>query len=414
MFVSSIQSTNYNKKTAFKGLSPEVLKNQMRIYLCQDIFAEKLKVKLPETALEKEVLLEVLKNRLQLDKLTRLANEKLRLKTKLNEAVSLLENDKKNPRLEELKTELAKKGNLEAVVDTMTKTIEKEKKIKKSAVDYFSNVSSLEDEYYKKNFISAAKVDRFIKSVKTNNINKNGEYSTQDLIDIIEKQAFQEKAEQKSNIKKPKISINKNRFIEILTSNYEDFMRTHVNIYRGKDGSISTKKYLANNYFVEKFSDYFNKFPEVKSHLDKICTSIRLRYLKNIHRFEDINIYNLERILLEMDKVLAKAKTLQAEVNELEAKINETANDELKKQLLDKRVELTKSKVLWQEYLDTTMCGEQENRNRLRKAGFEQEYDYLVEKSSEINRFKELHKILKDNNDMLPDNVWTELLEQIK
>ena len=51
--------------------NPEVLKNQFRIFLTQDIWAEKLAVKFPESLMEKEVLLEVLNHRKFLDKYAR-------------------------------------------------------------------------------------------------------------------------------------------------------------------------------------------------------------------------------------------------------------------------------------------------------------------------------------------------------
>ena len=49
--------------------NPELIKNQYRIMLTQDIWAEKLAVKMPETPLEREVLLEVLAMRKKLDRL---------------------------------------------------------------------------------------------------------------------------------------------------------------------------------------------------------------------------------------------------------------------------------------------------------------------------------------------------------
>ena len=48
----------------------------MKILLSQDIWAPKLKVKMPESQLEKETLLEILENRLKLDKYVRLFNER--------------------------------------------------------------------------------------------------------------------------------------------------------------------------------------------------------------------------------------------------------------------------------------------------------------------------------------------------
>ena len=407
-----ITSTPINTShTSFKGLSPNVLKNQMRIYLCQDIFAEKLKVKIPETALEKEVLLEVLQHRLHLDRLTRLANEKLRLKTKLEEAVELVKNDPENPKLDTLRTELQKKGNLEAVFDTMNKNIEKERKIKKADVDYFDNISKLEEEYFKKHFISAAKVERFHSAVKNKNINKNGEYSTEQLINLVSGDTLKENIpEQKAVQKKANISINKNRFIELVSSSYEDFVRKNVDIYRGKSKSFKIIKPLADQHITEKFSEYFKKFPEVKKHLDRICRSLRLKFLSKIHTFEDVNIYNLERIFEELDTVMKRVKTLQKEVDELKLQAKENPDENLKKLLLNKEVELTKNKVEWQELMDTTVCAEEENRKRIRDAGHEKEYDYLVEKNETVLKFKELYKLLKQNNDMLPDEVWEKLI----
>ena len=78
MFINSIDSINtssYNNQAQFKGgPNPEVARNQMRIFLTQDIWAPKLKVKMPESQLEKETLLEILENRLKLDKYVRLFN----------------------------------------------------------------------------------------------------------------------------------------------------------------------------------------------------------------------------------------------------------------------------------------------------------------------------------------------------
>jgi len=414
VYINSIQSNlPANNKFSFKGLSPEVVKNQMRIYLCQDIFAEKLKVKLPETELEKEVLLEVLKNRLHLDKLTRLANGKIKLKTMLNEAVDLTEKDPENSRLNELKTELAKKGNLEAVVDTMNKSIEKEKKIKKSALDYFANIRSLEDEYFKKHLITTSKADHFFKTIKTNNINKDGKYSTEDLIDIISKYNItnHKNSEQQISVKKKKSNINKNRFIEILISDYEDFIRKNVNIYRPNSTSVDILKSFANNYVTEKFSDLFNKFPEVTKQLDRICTSIRVKILNKIKKFENLEIYNLEKILNEMDRTLSRSKNLQKEIDILNEKVKINNDEKLNKTLIQKKAELTKEKILWQEFLDTIVYAEAENRKRITEVGCEEEYNYLVEHNKTINKFKELHKIFKENNDMLPDEEWENFLK---
>ena len=50
----------------------EIAKNQMKILLSQDIWAQKLKVKMPGTVEEKDVIIPILENRLKLDKFVRL------------------------------------------------------------------------------------------------------------------------------------------------------------------------------------------------------------------------------------------------------------------------------------------------------------------------------------------------------
>jgi len=402
---------NKNKKTSFKGLSPEILRNQMKIYLCQDIFAEKLKVKLPETALERDVLLEILQQRLQLDKLTRLANEKMKIKTKLEEAVDLVENNPDNPRLEELRTELSKKGNLSSTVETISKNIEKERKVKKPALDYFANIASLEEEYYDRHLITSAKMSRFLTSVKNQNINKNGEYSTQDLIDIIQKQGFQEKANTAKTASVQKPSMNKSRFIAILTKQYEDYIRSHLNIYRGVEISFKILTPLAHNHVHEKYGEYFKKFPEVEKQLNKICSFVQMKYKNNIARFKDINIYVLASGFSQMDEILPKIKRLNAEYNELKTKSLETPTEATKKTLLNKKAQLTAHKILWQDFLDTIIDAESDNRNSMKYAGFEKEYNYVTEKCNELNKLKELYQIYKQNNDTIPDEIWEAILK---
>ena len=131
MIVNSVSisqnSLQKNKKTnemSFKGgLKPEIIKNQLKILLTQDIWEPKLKVKMPDSKEEKEVLLEVLKNRAKLDRFTRLSNEKANLKIKLLEIDSLSQEAPASPRLQELKNELLKKGNINSIFQSLNKNI---------------------------------------------------------------------------------------------------------------------------------------------------------------------------------------------------------------------------------------------------------------------------------------------------
>ena len=114
--ISAASAPKYSNTTSFKkGLNPEVARNQYKILLTQDIWAEKLKVKRPETPVEKEVLLEILQNRMKLDRFARLNNLLARLKTKVDFANNMIENDPDNPDLPELLREINKQGNLDSV-----------------------------------------------------------------------------------------------------------------------------------------------------------------------------------------------------------------------------------------------------------------------------------------------------------
>ena len=138
----------------FKGIErAEVAKNQMRILVAQDIWAPRLKVKLPESQLEKEALLEVLEQRLKLDKYVRLKNDKLAIFAKLDEIDELSEENPKSPEVLALKNELAKSGNIDAVLLTINRQLEQEEKRNKSAFDYFENLDKTMEEYLDKKLI---------------------------------------------------------------------------------------------------------------------------------------------------------------------------------------------------------------------------------------------------------------------
>ena len=123
--VNSINSLNYNKQTQFKGgPNPEVARNQMRIFLTQDIWAPKLTVRMPQSQLEKETLLEVLKQRLQLDRLARLTNDRFQTIANLSIYNDLIEQNPNSEEATALGKEIEKKGNLTSYFKTINEQIE--------------------------------------------------------------------------------------------------------------------------------------------------------------------------------------------------------------------------------------------------------------------------------------------------
>ena len=111
MFISSV--SNSQKSYTFKGLSPEIQRNQLKILLTQDIWNTGLRVKMPETQLEKDVLLEILQQRLKLDRLARLCNERMKFKTLLIAINNLLKENPSHPDLEPMIKEVEKRRKKE-------------------------------------------------------------------------------------------------------------------------------------------------------------------------------------------------------------------------------------------------------------------------------------------------------------
>ena len=134
-----------SKNYTFKGgPKPEILRNQLKVLLTQDIWAQNLKVKAPETALEKEVLLEILQNRLRLDRFARLSNQRFKLRTQSSHLNSLLKNNPNHPDIPRLTEELKKHGNLQSTLKTMDKNIEMEAKKNKAALRSEEHTSELQ------------------------------------------------------------------------------------------------------------------------------------------------------------------------------------------------------------------------------------------------------------------------------
>lgn len=188
MFINPILpiSNSQNSTTNFKNFTKNrIARNRFKILLTQDIWAPRLKVKMPETSLEKEVLLEVLGNRLKLDRFTILSKERFATKADVIIYNNLLEKDPKNPEISEIEERLDKKGNLVKYIRILSEQINKELKQNREAMNYFKNIEHMEEDYLKSKLLKESKIGNFFTQIQQNNINPDGKYTTEELIEIV-------------------------------------------------------------------------------------------------------------------------------------------------------------------------------------------------------------------------------------
>ena len=189
--ITSINQQNIN----YKGIKlskindrKDVLKNKFKILSSQDIFAPIINVKLPESKLEKTALIEVLQNRLKIEKLTKLKNKYLSMSADYDLYKELREINPNSKECIELKKALDKGSTkikdylrlLEHKIKIETKKHEKE-------LNYFDNLKNLEEEYFEKGILREEELEKFYNNVQKNGINTENSLSTRDLLEIVEK-----------------------------------------------------------------------------------------------------------------------------------------------------------------------------------------------------------------------------------
>lgn len=387
------------------GLNPEMLKNQLRILLTQDIWAEKLSVKMPETRLEKEVLLEVLQNRLKLDRFARLSNERATIKGDISYLNDLLEKDPLNPNIPKLRQELVRRGNIESVLKTLDKQIDMEGKKNKPALDYFKNIEKIEEEYIDKRLVRFPQMEKFWFKIKRNNINKNGQYSTKELIDII--------AEDKApvavskNIAKP---LSKKDLMVKAEKEYEQYLRENIDIYESRmnhnDDARNGRK------FVQELNmATIKKYPGIEKSLQKMYESVESRYSHKINRLVDIDIYPIGEIWNDMRLVETDMKKVIKDIVFIKQQLktcpdNKVFNETLK--AWEKTLEELKQD--WIKGMKYSLKYEDMNRQRFSDAGRLSEYEYLAGENKTIKKHKAALELYRKNNDNIPDESWANIL----
>ena len=326
--ISAASTPKYSNTTSFKkGLNPEVARNQYKILLTQDIWAEKLKVKRPETPVEKEVLLEILQNRMKLDRFARLNNLLARLKTKVDFANNMIENDPDNPDLPELLREINKQGNLDSVYKTLKKQIQMEAAKHKPALDYFKNIDKLESEYLDKRLMKYSRLEKFWYQIEKNNLNPDGKYTTRDLIRII--------SEENKPEPKQTAPLNKKQLLDKMTRQYEDILLESLNIYskitNHDKEAYDAKKTLA----ILNLSD-LKRFPEITQQVGKMCANIESKITYKAQRLSGLGIYPIGTIMDDMVYMKAEIRKMTDNISQLKEQLNKNPNNqEIKTEIIN-------------------------------------------------------------------------------
>lgn len=404
MLINPISSSQ--NKTYFRGgQKPDVLKNQLRILLTQDIWAQKLRVKYPESEVEKEVLLEILKNRAKLDRFARLTNQKFEIRTTSNYVKHLEKTNPEDKSLPELIEKLKIYGNIETTLNTIDKKIELEAKKNKPALDYFKNIENIEEDYLNKHLIKFQKMDKFWHQVRKNNINKDMKYSTKELIDIIEQGKPAAVTTANAAKIKPSGQLSKKDFIARIERQYEQFLRENVDIYNEKIQRFEKAQKAQSLIYTENI-DGFKRYPDVQKSLGKIFDTVQNKYMFKVNRILGIDIYPIGEIFKDMYVVEDDMNNLLKEIKLLNQELQtKPDNTELKKALEEAKQALEVHKKDWLTRLEYSMKYEKFNRQKFAEAGREAEYGYLVDKNIVLNKYKKAFEIFEENNNLTNEEL---------
>ena len=383
MFINSVWgSSNFPAKNyTFKGgPKPEILRNQLKVLLTQDIWAQNLKVKAPETALEKEVLLEILQNRLRLDRFARLSNQRFKLRTQSSHLNSLLKNNPNHPDIPRLTEELKKHGNLQSTLKTMDKNIEMEAKKNKAALDYFKEIENIENKYLEQKLLKISAMDRYYHQINKNNINK------------------------------PAAVLSKKDLLLRLQNQYEQLLREKIDVYSRQTNHNNIAR-EARNFVRNNNSSLLKKFPNIEHQLNKIFETIEQKFTHKVDRLAGVDIYPIGDIWKDMRVMEATILAANIEIQELKAGLAKFPHSRKIKDALKKKENLVqKMKQEWLEGAKFSVKYEAINRERMNAAGRLSEYNYLTGENKIIQRHKEAIEIYKNNNNSIPDELWAKIL----
>ncbi len=413
MLVNSISSffkTNYtqNNKPSFGALKPEIVRNQFKILLTQDIWNPKLKVKIPESDMEKEVLLEVLNNRKKLDTYSW-------YKMKISSAVSELEYVKEllskplegqdlSRRLKEIHSCLPDWGPISNFEKKMKHTAARNEK----ALNYFDEIDTLKDTYIQSKLIKESQLKRFWNKVVEGNINSKGSLSTKDMIDIIKDTPVAKKG---TLNEVP--SLSREELLNLCENQYVQYIRENLNIYKEHCKQLWDVKNDATKAVIKKFGNILSVFPNIYTQLYKACKPMEDMFYKLIDKtsvnipwdvridMDDIffDMQNIEKLLSKDLKTIERLKKTIANNPD-----NETIERALKifKQINSLKEDWLKNMQYFVEY--DTEC----RTKAMRTDSFET-FEYLTSENKTLKKLKTAKEFV-ENHKKIPDSFWTDIV----
>ena len=399
------------------GKNPKIAENQLKVLLSQDIWSDKLKVKMPETVEEKKVLIDILTNRLKLDRFVNLSNEKLRLYGEVSYVNNLIETNPSHPDLPKLKAELQKKGNLESMFEDLDKDIELEKKNNLSAYNYLKEIDNMSDEYIDKKLLSIGKLQKYWDKIVKYNINPEGKLSVKELLEKVSNQEIKE-----VSTSAPKQPLTKKQLLRSIQIQYEQTLRRIINIYQDNTNHCADAK-QAREITLQYYNDAIKKFPGIEKQISKIFDSVEKKFVYKTDRLitvsriingetvVGVDIHPLGKVWEYMDESVNEAKKAKKEIADLKVKIVEhPKNMTLKAELDEKKEVLEQAKKDWLELLEYSVKYEEENRRLFDEADRLSEYEFLADENPTIKKHKELYAMCQKNNNSMPERVWNEIL----
>ena len=391
------------------GIKPEVLRNQMKILYAQTINdAKNIDIMMPTNDLEREVALEVLTHRKNLDKYLRLKRERDNLHSQVAYISGLMEENPNNPEITKLSTELKKKGHVSSILTTLEKKLEQEAKKNKTSIEYFKDIDNLQEEYLEKHIIRYGKLTKHYEKMKKYSLNKDGNLSTQDLIEII---SGNKQIEKTPVVQKPANRIlSKTELLNQVEKQYEQYLQETVNIYMGNSHGAEASQ--ARKFILENNQASIRHNKGIDQQLKKVYQKVEQKFIHKTDRLIDVDsIYPIGDIFKEMDKGVLEMKSYIKAIEAAKTELEKTPQDlKLKRALNKAEKQLATTKKDWLGALEYTIKYEKHNRETFAKAGVLEEYDYLTAKNKLMLRYKELDAMRIENNDSLPEEVWAQIL----
>lgn len=381
-------------------LSPDELKNQLRILLSQNILNKRIEVRMPKSDLEKEVILEILEHRKNLEKYINIRDQRAKVLERSNELISEIE---KNP--QDMQARRAQKEAHDQFV-ALNKRLELEAKKRKISLDYFDRIDDLFDDYLDKKIIKNNMLSTTWDSIRKENINKQNWYSAQDLIDIIS-------GKKRLDVREPEIApariVSKKQLKAAVEKAYTQYLRETVNIYMGTEHGTDAAK--ARLVMEEQFAPHIKRYIADRKELLPIYRKVENIFTQQTMLLGETDIYPIGEIWKDMDKGIVEMKELISVINATKDMLAKTPEDKkLQKALKTAQKKLAETKADWTGALTYSIDYEKVNKERFAAIGSSKPYEFLTAENKMINRYKELAKIAKENKGELPDDIWAQIL----